>query len=156
MRFRRGFSALLIALLFLSPSIVFAKGKKPPPSDVEELPPEEESVEDAPMLEAEDGTEAPASIDAADTETENEVPQKAQPPRSVVSETPAEAPEGSIVHTVWVWQESRDCLWKLAKLYYKDPWQWKRIYLQNRNTILDPNLIFPKQRIIIPDKTSAQ
>jgi nucleoid-associated protein YgaU len=77
-------------------------------------------------------------------------PQAPMPASTVVEEAPPAAPEGSRIHTVWVWQESRDCLWKLAKDYYGDPWKWKQIYLANRNTILDPGVIFPKQRIVIP------
>ena len=59
-------------------------------------------------------------------------------------------PPGSKIYTVWIWQETKDCLWNLAKKYYKDPWQWKKIYLANRNNILEPNVIFPKQKIVIP------
>ena len=54
------------------------------------------------------------------------------------------------VHTVWLWQESRDCLWNIAKKYYNDPWQWKKIYLANKSQINDPRKIFPKQELIIP------
>jgi nucleoid-associated protein YgaU len=54
------------------------------------------------------------------------------------------------VHTVWLWQESRDCLWNLSKKYYNDPWQWKRIYLANKAQIADPRKIYPKQVLVIP------
>ena len=80
--------------------------------------------------------------------------QKPMPPREIAKEQPY-VPSGDMVHTVWIWQESKDCLWKLAKTYYKDPWAWKKIYLENRNTILDPNVIFPKQKIVIPPKDSS-
>jgi nucleoid-associated protein YgaU len=87
---------------------------------------------------------------AAAPDSESGTVQTPMPASTVVEEAPAAAPEGSRIHTVWVWQESRDCLWKLAKDYYGDPWKWKQIYLANRNTILDPGVIFPKQRIVIP------
>jgi len=54
------------------------------------------------------------------------------------------------VHKVWLWQESHDCLWNLAKKYYNDPWQWKRIYLANKGRIKDPSKIYPKQQLFIP------
>jgi len=57
---------------------------------------------------------------------------------------------GQRVHRVWLWQESRDCLWNLAKKYYGDPWQWKKIYLANRNQINNPAIIYPKQVLVIP------
>lgn len=56
------------------------------------------------------------------------------------------------IHRVWIWQESKDCLWSLSKKYYGDPWQWKKIYLANRNDILDPDVVFPKQALIIPSR----
>jgi len=55
-----------------------------------------------------------------------------------------------IVHSVWIWQESGDCLWNLAKKYYGDPYKWKLIYNANKDRISNPNKIFPKQKLIIP------
>lgn len=60
-----------------------------------------------------------------------------------------EAPQHKL-HRVWLWQETRDCLWNLAKIYYNDPWQWKKIYLANKSQIKDPRIIYPKQELIIP------
>jgi nucleoid-associated protein YgaU len=60
------------------------------------------------------------------------------------------APRQHRVHKVWLWQESRDCLWNIAKKYYNDPWQWKKIYLANKYQIDDPRQIFPRQILIIP------
>jgi len=59
-------------------------------------------------------------------------------------------PAGSQVHRVWIWQETGDCLWSIAKQYYGDPWKWKKIYMANQDTIDDPNIIFPKQILAIP------
>jgi nucleoid-associated protein YgaU len=64
---------------------------------------------------------------------------------------PAAKPQGKQrVYTVWLWQESGDCLWNLAKKYYGDPWKWKKIYLANKNQIEDPSVIYPRQVLIIP------
>ncbi|MFH2071117.1 MAG: LysM peptidoglycan-binding domain-containing protein [Elusimicrobiota bacterium] len=53
-------------------------------------------------------------------------------------------------HTVWLWQESKDCLWNIAKKYYGDGSKWRLIYDANRDVIEDPSLIYPKQRLRIP------
>lgn len=57
-----------------------------------------------------------------------------------------------IIHRVWIWQETGDCLWNLAKKYYGDPWKWKLIYLANQDQIADPSKLFPKQELIIPQE----
>ncbi len=43
-----------------------------------------------------------------------------------------------------------DNLWDLAEHFYKDPWQWRRIWQANKDKIKDPNLIFPGQLFEIP------
>ena len=88
----------------------------------------------------------------AEKETTQEQVETLQPqnPAKIVNEFPSEIPANSKVHQVWIWQETQDCLWQIAKEYYGDPWKWKKIYLANRNNILNPAIIFPKQRIIVP------
>jgi len=55
-------------------------------------------------------------------------------------------------YTVGSWAKNRDCLWNIAKKteIYSDPWQWKKIYLANKNKIKNPDLIYPKQVFKIP------
>jgi len=55
-------------------------------------------------------------------------------------------------YTVGSWAKNRDCLWNIAKKpeIYNDAWQWKKIYLANKNKIKDPDLIYPKQVFKIP------
>lgn len=50
-----------------------------------------------------------------------------------------------------------DCLWRIAgkDKVYKDPFQWTRLYSANRETIKDPDLIFPDQRLTVPRMTPA-
>ncbi|MCK5599164.1 LysM peptidoglycan-binding domain-containing protein [bacterium] len=45
-----------------------------------------------------------------------------------------------------------DCLWNIAKKekIYGDPFQWPKIYKENKDQIRDPDLIFPKQVFRIP------
>ncbi len=45
-----------------------------------------------------------------------------------------------------------DTLSKIAKQYYGNANEWRRIYEANKQTISDPDKIFPGQKIIIPDK----
>jgi nucleoid-associated protein YgaU len=177
-------ASFFTAALLLSPP-VFAKGKVPPEDDTFEAPepnpPEDEESDESEMPEPEpqpeDGAQAPvkqpepkpSAKKPAHKEVEEppqeeepqpedgaEVPQSLYSPQSSVQETNSQIPEGANVHTVWVWQESKDCLWLLAKKYYGDPWQWKKIYLENRSTILNPNVIFPKQKIVLPSAQAAQ
>jgi len=54
------------------------------------------------------------------------------------------------IHSVWIWQETGDCLWKMAKDHYGNPTLWRAIYEANRHIIEDPHVIFPKQEIVIP------
>ena len=43
-----------------------------------------------------------------------------------------------------------DTLWDMAGKYYKNPWQWKKIYDANREKIENPDMIFPAQEFSIP------
>jgi len=43
-----------------------------------------------------------------------------------------------------------DTLWDLAIRYYQNPFQWRVIYEANRDSIADPNLIFPNEVFLIP------
>lgn len=45
-----------------------------------------------------------------------------------------------------------DCLWNLAKTYYDNPWEWRRIWNANKSQISDPNLILPGWILTIPGK----
>ena len=73
-------------------------------------------------------------------------------PQAIVPAEPEELKEAKEIkiHKVWIWQETGDCLWNLAKKYYNDPWLWKVIYLANIDIIEDPRVIYPKQELIIP------
>jgi LysM repeat protein len=48
-----------------------------------------------------------------------------------------------------------DCLWKIAWRLRKNPKLWPLIYAANRDTIKDPDLIFPGQKFIIPSDPSS-
>jgi hypothetical protein len=58
----------------------------------------------------------------------------------------AQAQEPVGTHTV----VKDDTLWDLAQFYYQDPFQWRVIWEANRDTVADPNLIYPNEVIVIP------
>jgi len=43
-----------------------------------------------------------------------------------------------------------DTLWRIAQKFYKDGYQWRRIYKANSDKIRDPGLIYPFQELLIP------
>jgi len=45
-----------------------------------------------------------------------------------------------------------DTLWNLADAYYRNPFDWHKIYKHKQNKIKNPDLIFSGQRIYIPEK----
>lgn len=74
------------------------------------------------------------------------VPATAEPVRK------PEAPAGFVVpktHTV----SNGDTLWDLSNKYYSDPFKWGRIYNANLGVVSNPDRIYPKNELIIPDLT---
>ncbi|HUG36357.1 MAG TPA: LysM peptidoglycan-binding domain-containing protein [Candidatus Limnocylindrales bacterium] len=43
-----------------------------------------------------------------------------------------------------------DTLWDLAQFYYQNPYEWRVIWEANRDSIANPNLIYPTEVFIIP------
>ncbi len=78
-----------------------------------------------------------------------------QPSRAVVEQpmaysepaavTPLYSPTGR-THTV----RRKDTLYSLARLYYNDHRQWKKIYEANRDRIANPNMIKVGMNLVIP------
>ncbi len=56
-------------------------------------------------------------------------------------------------YTVGTWARNRDCLWNISKkkTIYDDPWKWPKIYVANRDQIKNPDLIYPKEVLNIPE-----
>ena len=59
------------------------------------------------------------------------------------------APSGQGAQTYTV--AKGDTLSKIAKQYYGSAGQWKRIYEANKDTIKNPDLIYPGQTFTIPE-----
>lgn len=58
--------------------------------------------------------------------------------------------QNKVVGNIYVVKKG-DCLWNIAKAVYNKPLIWKAIYKANKKKIKDPNLIYPNQKLIIPD-----
>ena len=56
-------------------------------------------------------------------------------------------------YTVGTWARNRDCLWNISKkkTIYDDPWKWPKIYVANRDQIKNPDLIYSKEVLKIPE-----
>ena len=73
--------------------------------------------------------------------------------KKAMEEAEAELARKNITsYTVGSWEKDRDCLWNIAKkrTIYDDPWQWKKIYLANKEKIKNPDLIYQGQVFKIP------
>lgn len=46
-----------------------------------------------------------------------------------------------------------DTLWGLSEKKYGNPWIWERIWQANKSSIANPNMIYPGQVLIIPEKS---
>jgi hypothetical protein len=58
----------------------------------------------------------------------------------------AQAQQAQGTHTV----VDDDTLWDLAQRYYQNPYEWRVIFEANRDSIADPNLIYPNEIFVIP------
>jgi nucleoid-associated protein YgaU len=141
--------AVLMCLLFCLPVFAAAGNELVPETDSSQISAQPQKTTESAVVVS---TEAPAAAVPVVVMPVSPKEQEAQ-----IKPVPEEAAaQQHQVHTVWLWQESRDCLWNLSKKYYNDPWQWKRIYLANKEQIKDPRKIFPKQVLVIPPAEEAQ
>lgn len=69
-----------------------------------------------------------------------------QTPKPEKEEIPEGALRAAKRHTV----APGDTLWDLAGNYYKDPFKWGRIYNANVNQVDNPDLIEPREELVIP------
>jgi len=54
------------------------------------------------------------------------------------------------LYTVVYKEKLKDCLWRIAGKYYKDPHKWRIIYNANKDKIKNPDLIYPGWIIKVP------
>ncbi len=77
---------------------------------------------------------------------------EAKPVEAKPEVKPAAAAAGFSVqkkHTV----TGGDTLWDLSGKYYKDPYKWGKIYNANLDRVNNPDLIYPRNELVIPDLT---
>lgn len=87
------------------------------------------------------GVEKPAEQKAVNTPREQ--PAKSQQSSAASGQRPAPQREYTV--------KPGDSLSKIAKQVYGNAGDWRKIYQANRNTIKDPDLIHPGQKIILPN-----
>ena len=67
---------------------------------------------------------------------------------TIIEETKREASSAPKAQTYTV--KAGDCLWTIAKKYYNDGARYKDIYEANKDKLKSPNLIYPRQELILP------
>lgn len=72
----------------------------------------------------------------------------AAPVRTVGAAAPAGLQAGK-THKV----SGGDTLWDLSGKYYQDPYKWGKIYNANLQTVENPDRIYPREELVIPDIT---
>ncbi len=55
-------------------------------------------------------------------------------------------------YTIRTWNFDKDCLWNIADHFYKNPWEWQKIWKAN-SYIENPDLIYEGNELIIPGVT---
>ena len=92
---------------------------------------------------------APAKPNAGFQTPQNSNYQESEPAQAAPAQAapaPTPAPAAQRTYTV----VGGDSLSKIAKRFYGDPMQWKRIFEANRDQIDNPDLIHPGQVFVIP------
>ena len=106
-------------------------------------------------------TKSDALASSKDTEPEQKDPEPpkddklAAKPADKTADKAVQTDEKTKIYIVKYNPKERDCLWRIAQKVYQDATLWPRIYIANRDKIKDPDLIFPGQRLIIPDISDA-
>jgi len=68
----------------------------------------------------------------------------------VLTDDDADSNKDYFLYTVVYREKVKDCLWRIAGKYYKDPHKWKLIYNANKDKIKNPDLIYPGWIIKVP------
>ncbi|MBN1522860.1 MAG: Hsp70 family protein [Spirochaetales bacterium] len=87
------------------------------------------------------------SATPAPTETPKPVQSKEEKPTPAPAQDTAASSNGT-----WYTVVKGDTLWDIARQFYRDPFLWEKIHKHPENHIPDPDLIFVKQRIFVPEK----
>jgi nucleoid-associated protein YgaU len=66
------------------------------------------------------------------------------------STAPAPAPQAAPEPRIYTVAKG-DSLWKIAQHHYGDGNLWRKIHEANKDTVKNPDLIHPGQKLVIPD-----
>lgn len=91
---------------------------------------------------------APAAAAPAAAPAPKPAAAPAAPVKTVTAAPPAGLQAGK-THKV----SGGDTLWDLSGKYYKDPYKWGKIYNANLQTVENPDRIYPREELVIPDIT---
>lgn len=56
----------------------------------------------------------------------------------------------------WHVVQPGETLWEIAGEAVGDPWLWPALYRANRDQIADPSVVYPGQRLAIPEIDAAE
>jgi len=66
------------------------------------------------------------------------------------SQTQIDCERGYALYTVRYIPGNKDCLWRIARIYYGDGFKWPKIHDANRDQVSNPHLILPGQQLKVP------
>ncbi len=107
----------------------------------------EAETEEKPLVKTESEEMEVEETEVEETEVEEMVEKTAEP------ETMDEGEEEKH-YTIRTWNFDRDCLWNIADHFYKNPWEWQKIWKAN-SYIENPDLIYEGDELVIPGVTGA-
>lgn len=111
----------------------------------------EEETEEKPLVKTEAEETEAEETEVEETEVEEieaeEIEEKTAEPKTM--------DEGEEKHyTIRTWNFDRDCLWNIADHFYKNPWEWQKIWKAN-SYIENPDLIYEGDELVIPGVAGA-
>ncbi len=66
------------------------------------------------------------------------------------SQTQIDCERGYAEYVVRFIPGNKDCLWRVARIYYGDGQKWPKIHEANRDKVSNPHLVLPGQRLKVP------
>ncbi|MCL1911618.1 MAG: DUF4398 domain-containing protein [Leptospirales bacterium] len=87
---------------------------------------------------------------AAGAQGKDEDMEKDKEKSLVLTDDDADSDKDYFLYTVVYKEKLKDCLWRIADKYYKNPHKWKSIYNANKDKIKNPDLIYPGWIIKVP------
>lgn len=67
----------------------------------------------------------------------------------------ADCERGYSLYTVRFIEGNKDCLWRIARIYYGDGFKWSKVHDANRDQVKNPRLVYPGQQLKVPMDSSV-